>query len=280
MALVLPADCQANIQEAEALWNAGDRPGSLLRYEMALESARQVGPAVEGVVLVGKGYALLSSAARVEADTGQCDAEAFAEAERCLEQARVSAQGGQASFLDNLLAQARAGRERGNLQGSVGKMEHVLAAAGLQKIAREEALLHGGVLADGSVLNEGWMSSDCKSQKEQQCVGKGSAKGLGLGVVDQAVVELVAMEGAGQWERIAAMLPEKIREITAADAEGGVQARVEQLTPEDVERRWQEIAPAVKERLSHNPEMPCGHTCGTCPTRDSCHLHTDLEDLA
>ena len=34
-------------------------------------------------------------------------------------------------------------------------------------------------------------------------------------------------------------------------------------------------------RLAAEPTMPCVHTCGSCPTRPSCHLHAelDIEDM-
>ena len=42
---------------------------------------------------------------------------------------------------------------------------------------------------------------------------------------------------------------------------------------------WEKIAPEVKKTLETSPDMPCGHTCNTCPTKDTCKLHDTLGDL-
>ncbi|CAK9023635.1 unnamed protein product [Durusdinium trenchii] len=55
---------------------------------------------------------------------------------------------------------------------------------------------------------------------------------------------------------------------------------------EALEQAWEHLAPKVKERLEAQPEMPCGHSCNTCPTKHDCQLHDavghvrDIEDLA
>ena len=59
-------------------------------------------------------------------------------------------------------------------------------------------------------------------------------------------------------------------------------------SPTSLERRWREdLGPRVAARLEDDPEMKCGHTCGTCPTKATCQLHDaldagavrDIEDL-
>lgn len=54
-----------------------------------------------------------------------------------------------------------------------------------------------------------------------------------------------------------------------------------------LEAAWKRLAPLVREKLEKQTEMPCGHSCATCPTRHDCQLHDavdggglrDMEDL-
>eukprot|EP00755_Sulcionema_specki_P023873 Sspe_Gene.79932::Locus_50238_Transcript_1_1_Confidence_1.000_Length_907::g.79932::m.79932 len=253
---VVPADVQAHVTEAEYKWRDGDRQGALLEWEAALERACG-DSAVEGIVLVGKGYALL-----MQASNNDGDRDLFAEAVECFEKARESASDSQQAFLDNLLSRAREGLSRNDIPSSIGRVETVLAAAGIAMERDPSLKIHGGALPDGSFLNEGLIAAQCESQKT--CVGGGGASTLGLTPEEQAIVELVAKDGAEGWEDKAAELSRKFHREFLAGA---------------VEQEWHRIAPAVKEILSTNPEMPCGHTCGTCPTRSSCHLHDELQDV-
>lgn len=85
----------------------------------------------------------------------------------------------------------------------------------------------------------------------------------------KALVELVARKGAGDWEG-------KLEELRAR-----LGLRLEAKSAEDLRICWDEAAPLVKAKLSERPSMPCGHTCGTCPTRSDCHLEglLDMEDF-
>ena len=89
---------------------------------------------------------------------------------------------------------------------------------------------------------------------------------------ESLLVQLVARDGLGRWEAKAAELSSKHR------ADGG------SLSGEEVELRWNEMAPRVKEELMEiERQRECGHSCGTCPTRHDCSLHEavgiDIEDL-
>mmetsp|Transcript_20888 Transcript_20888/g.57925 ORF Transcript_20888/g.57925 Transcript_20888/m.57925 type:complete len:221 (+) Transcript_20888:542-1204(+) len=94
------------------------------------------------------------------------------------------------------------------------------------------------------------------------------------GVLDdeaQALVELVAKTGLGDWEGKQATLAAKM-------GDSGVPFH---STAYDLKRKWDQIAPAVKARLDEQPVMPCNHTCNTCPTKHDCHLEAifDMEDF-
>ena len=111
------------------------------------------------------------------------------------------------------------------------------------------------------------------------CVDKGAIPQLaGLGDADQALVELVAKEGTGNWDAKASFLAAAAgKDDTGPSGTDACKGEGQRL-----EKRWVEIAPLVRDHLATNPTMPCSHTCGTCPTRTSCHLHAelDIEDCA
>lgn len=105
--------------------------------------------------------------------------------------------------------------------------------------------------------------------KQEECHGAFSE---GLEPWEVALVELVSKEGANDWEA-------KFAELVKKDLRG--------LPPSVValEQEWERLAPLVKEKLETQPEMPCGHSCNTCPTKHDCQLHDavghvrDIEDL-
>ena len=84
----------------------------------------------------------------------------------------------------------------------------------------------------------------------------------------QVLVELVAKTGLGSWEDKRMALAERIGPKAWA------------LTAVQLEAKWAEIAPTVEAKLREQPTMPCGNTCGTCPTKHTCHLEGifDMED--
>mmetsp|Transcript_6516 Transcript_6516/g.11988 ORF Transcript_6516/g.11988 Transcript_6516/m.11988 type:complete len:269 (+) Transcript_6516:209-1015(+) len=49
-------------------------------------------------------------------------------------------------------------------------------------------------------------------------------------------------------------------------------------SPKELEARWNEIRPLVEKQMKTDGQMACGHSCSTCPTRQTCELH-DIEDL-
>lgn len=94
----------------------------------------------------------------------------------------------------------------------------------------------------------------------------------GLEPWEVAFVELVSQEGPGDWPSKLSKLAAKHADALPADAQS-------------LESSWLRLAPVVKAKLEKQPEMPCGHSCNTCPTRHDCKLHDavgdvrDIEDL-
>lgn len=114
----------------------------------------------------------------------------------------------------------------------------------------------------------------------EPCHGTG-AFAEGLEPWEVALVELVSQKGAGDFEKLAEVLCEKGFGDALKSEECGSRA-------EAVELAWQRLAPLVRDKLETQPEMPCGHSCSTCPTRHDCQLHDavgdgkgikDIEDL-
>uniref|UniRef100_A0A7S1L771 Uncharacterized protein n=1 Tax=Alexandrium catenella TaxID=2925 RepID=A0A7S1L771_ALECA len=114
------------------------------------------------------------------------------------------------------------------------------------------------------------------SDEPEPCHGT-SAFAEGLEPWEVALVELVSKDGASDWAAKAACLKEK----GFGGEQGGPEPEAALL-----EAAWERLAPVVREKLEKQPEMPCGHSCSTCPTRHDCQLHDavghvrDIEDLA
>ena len=89
-----------------------------------------------------------------------------------------------------------------------------------------------------------------------------------LSPLDAALVEIIAKEGVGDWKTKAAVLRKREGKFGSAE-----------VSASGLKERWSALAPKVATKLAKNPEMPCGHTCGTCPERDACKLHDALEDM-
>mmetsp|Transcript_47273 Transcript_47273/g.111291 ORF Transcript_47273/g.111291 Transcript_47273/m.111291 type:complete len:225 (-) Transcript_47273:40-714(-) len=220
------AEVQAHLTKAEALWQQGQREEAIGEYDAALEEAAAAQDKdAEAMVLVGKGFALLGA--------GGSHFEAALEA---LERAKgLSETPAQVEFIENLMTRAKQDHDSG---GDVQMPAHaVLQAAGVE-------------------------AESCEGEQPTGCLSGEAHSGLGLEEPDQALVELIARDGAGDWESKAVELA----------------AKFPSRSPEELAETWRRIEPEVREKLKGNPEMPCGHTCGTCPTKSSCHLH-DIEDL-
>lgn len=88
----------------------------------------------------------------------------------------------------------------------------------------------------------------------------------GLDAADQALVKLVAKEGAGEkdWESKAVTLSSSTE-------------HKEDRSGSELKKRWVEIAPILQKHLATDPTMPCSHKCSSCPTRSNCHLHEELD---
>ena len=170
--------------------------------------------------------------------------ERYVEAVTCFKTALETAGSeAQQSFITNMIRMAES-----NIKATV---EDVKTAAGLH------TAICGGVTGDGNFLNEGIIVyPPCE---EVSC--SASPDGIMMSDfsdVEQAVIKHVSLHGAKEWD----VLSDKLS-----------------ISSDELHARWIEIAPAVQQHLSSNPEMPCGHTCGTCPTRDTCQLHGELDEL-
>ena len=87
--------------------------------------------------------------------------------------------------------------------------------------------------------------------------------------------QLVADHGVGDWNAKAKILSSEDTGIHSQllDAQG--------VRGSEVAKMWFRIKPIVKIQLKSDDTRACGHTCGTCPTRSTCHLHdaVDIEDM-
>lgn len=127
----------------------------------------------------------------------------------------------------------------------------------------------------GASLGEMRALEECEAEvapSAEPCHGSHFAEGLEPW--ETALVELVATDGDGAWSK-------KARQL-AAKGFAGEDGDTE-LDPEEIEAAWQRLKPLVKEKLKSQPDMPCGHSCNTCPTKHDCQLHdavdVDMEDL-
>eukprot|EP00927_Polykrikos_kofoidii_P075141 TRINITY_DN71208_c0_g1_i1.p1 TRINITY_DN71208_c0_g1~~TRINITY_DN71208_c0_g1_i1.p1 ORF type:complete len:411 (-),score=78.52 TRINITY_DN71208_c0_g1_i1:34-1227(-) len=115
-------------------------------------------------------------------------------------------------------------------------------------------------------------------EHEEPCHGS-AAFSEGLEPWEVALVELVSKEGTGDWTGKAQSLA-GLR-VSGDDSELGPPKVVDAPA---IEAAWRRLAPIVRKKLESQPEMPCGHSCSTCPTRHDCQLHEavagDIEDLA
>lgn len=113
----------------------------------------------------------------------------------------------------------------------------------------------------------------------EPCHGS-SAFSDGLEPWEVALVEVISKDGAGEWVAKAKALKEHLPAALAAAkshkniAEPKTEFALEAAA---LEEAWDRLAPLVKEKLDTQPEMPCGHSCATCPTRHDCQLHDAVE---
>jgi hypothetical protein len=105
-----------------------------------------------------------------------------------------------------------------------------------------------------------------KKAAEAACAAPCDGGAKGLSKSEQALLALVARDGSGKWEG-------KLKEMQAAgNAEEGA-------TAQSLKEDWRRIAPIIKKVTDEDAQMSCGHSCSTCPTRDSCQVHTALKDI-
>jgi len=88
----------------------------------------------------------------------------------------------------------------------------------------------------------------------------------GASPLEQELTALVSRDGDGKWEAKAAEMRMK-----GADFEGVTAASLQAL--------WRELAPKIKKQVDGDAPMACGHSCSTCPTKDTCQMHDALRDI-
>lgn len=156
---------------------------------------------------------------------------------------------------------------------------------GLQSVADSVHLQFPQLFVAGAAL-DGWLELAVEQLREHLkaaglALGEPGAKepchgtaafSEGLEPWEVALTEMVSKDGDGKWA-------EKAAELAKRGLGDAFDAKA-------IEDAWQRLAPIIKEKLETQPEMPCGHSCNTCPTRHDCQLHDavggakDIEDLA
>mmetsp|Transcript_130009 Transcript_130009/g.417363 ORF Transcript_130009/g.417363 Transcript_130009/m.417363 type:complete len:394 (-) Transcript_130009:56-1237(-) len=139
-----------------------------------------------------------------------------------------------------------------------------------------EAWLGAELSADALRERLGAAGVELGKPHEEPCHGTG-AFAEGLEPWETALVQLVSQHGAADWALLGSKLLDQGHEVPNEVGDAAEAIRV----------AWERLAPLVKEKLQDQPEMPCGHSCNTCPTRHDCQLHDavgdaprDIEDLA
>lgn len=152
---------------------------------------------------------------------------------------------------------------------------------GLQGIADSSQLVFPQLFVAGSEL-EDWLELAPERLREilaaadaplgephvEPCHGT-AAFADGLEPWEVALVELVSEKGAGDWPSKLSRLREK----------GLLNSELDGMDVAFLETAWSRLAPIVREKLEKQPEMPCGHSCSTCPTRHDCQLHDAVGDM-
>jgi hypothetical protein len=85
--------------------------------------------------------------------------------------------------------------------------------------------------------------------------------------VEKELVMMVSRDGAGDW---------------SSKAEQMQKAGMKDVTAYKLMMLWKQLAPVLKKSISSDEQMACGHSCSTCPSRETCQVHDavkDIEDL-
>lgn len=229
---------------------------------------------------MGKGFALLGLsksgglAGVVSKDESRLHLRAGIE---CMRRAKALAEESgeveQAAFAQQMIDRAQEG-------GIDAAQEAVMSSMSTCSTDTEEAHCSHAVVARSAAATEpdpeGWLPSE-----------------------EEVLVALVARDGVGDWQSKAdelltrriqdTMSVKHVMNTTGTMVEAKValsptelETRPARFTVESLSRKWASLAPRVREELQEQDRTrACGHSCGTCPTRSSCHLHeaVDMEDM-
>ena len=290
-----------HLAEAERLWRESDTRGALQRYDLALELARGAGNTdKEGMILLGKGFAILNAQ---DQETREDEA-LRREAKECLQAAKVLAQEqgkiDAAAFVQQLL-------DRNGLMPSTHSCEdHGKCDEKSGDNCSDHATVIRAVAEKADIVRRRRRVEVGVAEKpEGRELREDGTEALWTQAADEALITCVAREGPGNWDEkaLALFASELEHSSTCLDSESGLSksdaatetgksapksaAAFQNMSGDDLRRRWDYLLPFVREEFHTNPDAmtkkrACGHSCGTCPTRKSCHLHdavADIEDM-
>lgn len=89
-------------------------------------------------------------------------------------------------------------------------------------------------------------------------------EGREYSAIERELVMIISRDGAGDWCAKA----EKMRDQGMAE-----------VTASMLENLWRNLAPVLKESIDVDAQMACGHSCSSCPTRESCQVHDAVKDI-
>ncbi len=266
------------LARAESLWKSQDIAGAIREYDAALAIVTCAGgphasEAMEGQILLGKGYAILNATTS--------SPEMRESAIRCLERARDIASASNrpqaVAFVQQLLD--RGGKIHEKTHGTSCEHHH----------GHGEGCAHGAEVEPCTDHDDiGKRVAAAASAREE------GSTSLWTSSADEALVALVASQGPRDWESMLEPILAAMATPAAESAENEEETQESavkmvadpaavSLTISDISSRWEYLRPLLREEFATgggmDKERKCGHTCGTCPTRKTCHLHGAIDDI-